>query len=245
MKNIITLLFGACVILACSGTTNNKEVAKETTKGSSEKISQCLAEKDYKYEELLTKEDIAKYVSIDEPSYAEKISQTTGKYGSCTYSWDSNRPKIEREIAGRTIPLSDNNQVTIKLLNFYTDEDLERNKQNSVIDLFDMGYKKLSQEEYNKLLANLEKKLGDKSKDLSRAKKMLDSRMNFKYKTVDDLGDRAYWKWNNYGIELVVLVGDASFTIISKTTGEKEISLKHAINFANEVLVKCSGEITQ
>lgn len=239
MKNIITLLFGTCVILACSGTTDNKEVAKETSKESSGKISQCLTDKDYKYEELLTKADIAKYVNIDESSYKTEVSSTKGKYGSCTYSWDSNRPRIESEVMGRTIKRLDNNQVTIKMLDFYTDEDLERNEQNSVTYLFDMGYKKLSQAEYDKLLANLEKKLSDKPKDLARAKKMLDSRMNFKYKTVDDLGDRAYWKWSDYGVELVVLIGNSRFTIESKTTGEPESSLEHAVKFAREVLAKC------
>jgi len=142
-------------------------------------------------------------------------------------------------IAGRKIKLSNPNQVIIKLLDFYTDEDLERNEQKSAIDLFDMGYKKLSQEEYNEILANLEKKLDNKPEDLARAKKMMKSRMDFTYKPIDNLGDRAYWKWNDYGIELVVLTGNARFTILSKTTGKPESSLEHAVNFAKEVLAKC------
>lgn len=134
----------------------------------------------------------------------------------------------------------DINQVTIKLLDFYTDKDLKRNKQESVLDLFDQGYKKLSQTEYDELLANFEKKLGDKPNELAQAKKMLDSRMKFTYKSVDNLGDRAYWKWNDeYGIELVVLTGNAKFTILSKTSGKPQTSLNDAIKFAKEVLAKC------
>ena len=224
-------MFVVILFSACAGKGGNEH--------KSDDISQCLADKDYDYEALLTKADIAKHVTIDEASFEMKISPTKGKYGSSTYSWESDRPKIEKMIAGRDMELPDPNKVVIKLLDFYTDEDLEKNKQESAIDLFDMGYKKLSQEEYNEILANLEKKLGDKPEDLARAKKMMESRMDFTYKPIDNLGDRAYWKWNDYGIELVVLTGYAKFTILSKTTGEPETSLAHAIHFAKEVLAKC------
>jgi len=231
MKKILYILISASITLGCSGTGN--------TTSKSNAISQCLADKDYDYGALLTKADIAKYVNIDEASFKKEISSTKGKYGNCTYSWESGRPKMEKVIAGRDVKLSDPNKVVIKLLDFYTQEDLEKNKQDSAIDLFDMGYKKLSQEENNEILANLEKKLGDKPEDLARAKKMMESRMDFTYKPIDNLGDRAYWKWNDYGIELVVLTGNARFTILSKTTGEPETSLDHAIHFAKEVLAKC------
>lgn len=224
-------MFVVILFSACAGKGGNEH--------KSDDISQCLADKDYDYEALLTKADIAKHVTIDEASFEMKISPTKGKYGSSTYSWESGRPKMEKVIAGRDVKLSDPNKVVIKLLDFYTQEDLEKNKQDSAIDLFDMGYKKLSQEENNEILANLEKKLGDKPEDLARAKKMMESRMDFTYKPIDNLGDRAYWKWNDYGIELVVLTGNARFTILSKTTGEPETSLDHAIHFAKEVLAKC------
>lgn len=224
-------MFVVILFSACAGKGGNEH--------KSDDISQCLADKDYDYEALLTKADIAKHVTIDEASFEMKISPTKGKYGSSTYSWESDRPKIEKMIAGRDMELPDPNKVVIKLLDFYTQEDLEKNKQDSAIDLFDMGYKKLSQEENNEILANLEKKLGDKPEDLARAKKMMESRMDFTYRAIDNLGDRAYWKWNDYGIELVVLTGYAKFTILSKTTGEPETSLAHAIHFAKEVLAKC------
>lgn len=224
-------MFVVILFSACAGKGDNEQ--------KSDAISQCLTDKDYDYKALLTKADIAKHVTIDEASFEMKISPTKGKYGSSTYSWESGRPKMEKVIAGRDVKLSDPNKVVIKLLDFYTQEDLEKNKQDSAIDLFDMGYKKLSQEENNEILANLEKKLGDKPEDLARAKKMLDNRMKFKYKSIDNLGDRAYWQETDYGVELVVLTGKARFTIVSKTTGEPETSLDHAIHFAKEVLAKC------
>lgn len=78
MKKILYILIDASIILGCSGAGN--------TISESNAINKCLADKDYKYEELLTKTDIAKYVNIDEPSYKMDISSTKGKYGSCVYS---------------------------------------------------------------------------------------------------------------------------------------------------------------
>lgn len=239
MRKIYHLILCTVVMSACSSSGN-----REANDRSGEKpfaISSCLADKDYKYEALLTKADIEKHVDIDEATFKKEISRTKGKYGSCTYRWESSRPRIEKVIAGRTMKLSDPNQVTIKLLDFYTDEDLERNKQESIVDLFDMGYKKLSREEYDSIMANLEKKMGNKPEDLARAQKMMKSRMNFNYKLIDNLGDRAYWKWTDYGIELAVLVGSAKFTIVSKTSGMAETSLEHAVQLAREVLAKCGS----
>ncbi len=228
-------MLGLSIFLACAGKGENEQ--------KSDAISQCLADKDYQYKTLLTKADISKYVTIDEPSYKMKISSTKGKYGSCVYSWESNRPEKEivSKATGATFNRPDKNQVTIKMLDFYTDEDLERNKQESAIDLFDQGYKKLSQAEYDELLANFEKKFTNQPERLAQAKKMLESRMKFTYKPIDNLGDRAYWKWTDYGVELVVLIGRARFTILNKTTGAPETSLDHAILFCKEVLAKCEG----
>lgn len=237
MKKAISLLVMFNIILACSG-SNSTETEPEMLSNS---ISSCLESKDYKYETLLTKADIVKHVNIDESSFKQEISTTKGKYGSCVYSWKSERPdkEIVSKVTGATFKRPDMNQVTIKMLDFYTDEDLATHKQETAVDLFDRGYKKLSQTEYEELLANFEKELGEKPKELAQAKKMLESRMKFEYKAVDNLGDRAYQKWTNYGIELVVLTGNAKFTILNKTTGSPETSLDDAVNFAREVLAKC------
>lgn len=244
MKKTLYILIGTG-LLSCSNTGNADTDKTYTDKARTEfnAISQCLEDKNYQYETLLTKADIAKYVPIDEASFKEDIASRKDKYGSCVYSWTSDRPEKEivSKATGATFKRPDRNKVTIKLLDFYTDKDLKTHNQDSPADLFDQGYKKLSQAEYDELLANLEQKLRDKPEDLARAKKMLDRRMKFKYKPVETLGDRAYWKWTDYGVELVVLAGRARFTILSKTAGDPETALEHATHFAREVLAKCAG----
>lgn len=226
-------MFAVILFSACAGKGDNEQKSDAT--------NQCLADKEYDYEALLTKADIAKHVNIDESSFKKEISATKGKYGSCTYTWESDRPEkdIISKVTGAVHKRPDKNKVTIKTLDFYTEDDLKTYKQDSAIELFDQSYKRISQTEYNELEANFEKELGDKPEDLARAKKMLDNRMKFKYKSIDNLGDRAYWQETDYGVELVVLTGKARFTIVSKTTGEPETSLKDAVNFAKEVLAKC------
>lgn len=240
MKNILLLLFGVALCTACG----NQEGTTSKTSTESDAISQCLAAKDYKYEDLLTKADIAKYVDIDEASYKQEISSTKGKYGSSFYKWESDRPEkqITSKVTGAIFKRPDMNQVTIKMLDFYKDDDLKRYKQDSALDLFDQSYKKLGKAEYDELLANMKNKLTNNSDRFEQAKTMMDKRMKFTYEPVENLGDRAYWKWrDDFGIELVVLTGTARFTILSKTTGEPETSLDHAVQFAREVLVKCEG----
>lgn len=241
MRNILLLLFSVVLCTACGNQESN---TASKTSAESDAISECLAAKDYKYEELLTKADIVKYVSIDESSYEMDISSTKGKYGSCVYSWESDRPEkeITSKVTGAVFKRPDMNQVTIKMLDFYEDSDLKLHEQETASDLFDQGYKKLSQAEHDKLLANMKKKLANNPDGFEKAKKMMDARMKFTYEPVADLGDRAYWKWNDeYGIELIVLTGTAKFTILSKTTGEPETSLNHAVEFAKEILAKCEG----
>lgn len=224
----VTLLFSAC-------SDKDEDVINEND------IDQCLMSRDYKYEDLLTKTDIAKHVKIDEPSYKREISAITGEYGSCTYEWKSDRPDMEMELLGQIIQVADKNQVTIRGLGFYTDQELKLYSQASAMDLFDQTYKTLSQDEYNELLANLEKEYANDPERLKQAIGFLDARMLFDYARIDGLGSRAYYRWNQeHGGKLQVLSGGAYFTIESKTSGDSTTSLEHAINFAQEVLDKCS-----
>lgn len=227
-------LFGFVLFLmSCSDKTDIAE-------GSSP-ITKCLMAKDYKYEELLTKNDVAKYTSIDEASYKMDISPTKGTYGYCEYKWKSDRPDLVIEVAGQTITGPDRNIVKLTKLDFYTDSQLKLYNQESAIALFDQSYKKLSQEEYNELLANLEKQYANNPEGFEQAKGFLDVRMNLKYQPVENLGDRAYWKWHNtYGLELVVLAGTAHFSIEAKLSAEANNTLDIAIKLAKEVLAKCS-----
>lgn len=198
--------------------------------------------KDYAYEDLLTKADIAKHVPIDEASYKMKASTTKGQYGSCEYEWLSDRPDLEIELLGQTIKGADKNRVKIKQLDFYTDSDLSLYKQADATALFDQSYKRLSQQEYDELLANLEKQYAQDAAGLAQAKGFLDARLNMIYEPLSDLGDRAYWKWHEqHGIELVVLTGAAHFTIEAKLSAEAQSTLDASIQLAREVLAKCGG----
>lgn len=196
----------------------------------------CLKDKNYQYENILTKEDIAKHTQIDEASYKREISPTQGKYGSCSYSWKSDRPDLVVEILGQNISGPDLNRVNIKLLDFYSEDQ----SQQEILEILDRSYKKLSEEEYQNLLSKLEKEYQNNSEELERAKGFLEARKNLVYQSDNSVGDRAYWKWSDeYGIELIVLKGNTQFTIECKTAADKETNLKTALNLAKEILAKC------
>lgn len=200
----------------------------------------CFEKFDYKYEELLTKGDVAKHVAINEATYKEKISVTKGVYGYCEYQWLSNRPDLEIEISGQIIKGPDMDMVKLTKLDFYTDRELKLYSQSSALALFDQAYKKLNPSEYEMLLANLKKEYAGDPKGYEEAKGLLDARKNFAFQPVEDLGDRAYWKWNDtYGLELVVLAGSARFTIETKLSTEARGTLPVAVKLAKEVLAKC------
>ncbi len=149
---------------------------------------------------------------------------------------------MEIEILGYNVPVPDHNQVVIKMLDFYSDAQLKLYQQEDAIALFEQSYKRLSQSEYDELLANLEKAYANDPSGFETAKGFLDARMTFRYEPIDNLGTRAYWKWHDeYGIELVVLSGAARFTIETKLSADAAPSLDLAVKFAREVLAKCGG----
>ncbi len=233
MKN----LFYSTLILAFFASCANKEPKLEKENA----IATCFKAMDYKYETLLTKADIAKHIAIDEESYKMEISSTKGEYGSCTYEWKSNRPDLEMELLGQIIKYADVNRVELNMLTFYSKSELELYSQSSALSLFDQTYKKLSQEEYNQLLTNLEKEYANNPAGLATAKGFLDQRMQFAYRVQENLGDRAYWKWHEeHGIELVVLTGMVHFTIEAKVAATEGPALDAAVKFAQEVLAKCN-----
>lgn len=226
----ITMLFTAC------------ETKKEMSNESSQHIAQCLMAKDYKYEDLLTKEDIAKHVEIDEATFKFEISPVKGEYGSCSYEWKSDRPDTQMELLGQMIPVKDNNRVTLKMLSFYTDSELKLYNQATASDLFDQSYKKLSQQEYESLLANLHKEYANDAAGFDQAKGFLDARMKLTYQPIENLGSGAYYSWHEeHGIKLAVLAESAHFIIESKTSGNSKTALQDAVLFAKEVLAKCGA----
>lgn len=235
-------LFSCVVLLFACGNANSSQSGSgdkdiKADKKLSREVADCFKRFDDKYDELLTKADIAKHVDIDEDSF----NMENSSYGSCAYQWNSNRPDLKLEMFGQTIKGRDRNRVEIKRLSFYTDVDLEIYSKDTATDLFDRSYKKLSQQDYDELLANLKEKYADDSDSYEQAKGFLNARLNLIYEPVPNLGDRAYWKWHkDHGIELVVLTGVVHFTIESKTTAEQQSSLDDAVKFAREVLAKCA-----
>lgn len=239
MKNIFShvslvgaALCSALLLFACSKDTGDKDKV-----GTS-----CFEKFDYRYEDMLTKADVAKHVTIDEPSFKMNISSTKGEYGDCSYEWRSDRPDLELEISGQILKAPDRNRVKLTRLTFYTDSELKLYSQESALSLFNQSYKKLSQSEYDELLANMKKEFGENTTRFKEAKGFLDTRMKFTYQPVENLGTQAYWKWDDrYGIELVVLLGSAHFRVETKVTDKANSTLEAAVKFAREVLAKCGS----
>lgn len=232
MKTTILNVFILVMFMSCSDKAPQQQQDRSAV---------CFEAYDYRYEDLLTKADVAKHVQIDEASFKKEVSPVKGFYGSCQYKWESGRPNLEKEIAGHVFSFPDFNSVSIKHLKFYSTDELDLYSHSTALSLFDQSYKKLSENEYNELLANLEKEYAGDAAGFEQAKGFLDQRMQFTYEIVEHLGDRAYWKWSeDVGIELVVLSGTTHFTIESKTHGTSGPSLDDAVKIAREVLAKCN-----
>lgn len=230
------IVCSALLFASCSSGDNKPSPDNETAS------SDCLKGFNYEYEKLLTKQDLSKHLQIDDSSFKTEVRPNKDNYGSCQYKWDSNRPEQEMELLGQIIKVADPNIVEIKNLNFYSQKDLELYNHKSFIDLFEMGYKPLSDEEYNSLKSNLEKEFANNKVALDNAVKLLDIRKSSSYQVVDNLGTRAFWKWNDlHGIDLTVLAGSAKFSIASKTSGNAQESLATAVKLAQEVLAKCKN----
>src|SRR5690554_915674 len=231
MKTIIystALLF----ILSCGNQSTEESTAEtaRTSQSIDKKTSACFEKFDDRYDELLTRSDIEEILSIDDASYQMETS-----YGSAQHQWNSDRPDLEYNIAGQSIKGPDRNRIVIKNLNFYDSTDADE-----IMGNFDTSYKKLTQEEYDQLLSNLEKNYENDAAGLERAKGFLDARLNLEFESLNGLGDAAYWKWHDqHGIELAVLVGDTHFIIENKTAVSKEENLEIAKQLAEKVIEKC------
>lgn len=214
-----------------SGSLNEDRGLDNSSKMMSSKVTNCFEQYKDDYDRLLTKEDIAEVVNIDEASYELE----TSAYGSAQYQWNSDRPELEYTISGHTISGPDRNRIEIKNLSFYDLSDI-----NSTIGQFEIGYKMLSEEEHNKMLSNIEQQFKEDPKGLSDAKKFLDARLESYFEPLEGLGTKAYWKWNpKYGLQLHVLLGKVTFTIECKLSTDMDDNLKLAEQLARKVMEKC------
>lgn len=234
MKNFIystAILF----FFSCSKDTSDEKTSEnpKTSQTIVNNTSDCFEKFDENYDELLTRTDIEEFLTIDNSSY-----QMNSSYRSVHHQWNSDRPELVFNISGQTIKGPDRNRIEIKSLGFY-----DNSNPNEILEIFDIGYKKLTQEEYQNLLTNLETTYENDTDGFKRAKGFLDARLNSIYEPFIDLGTRAYWKWHDqHGIELIVLAGNTYFTIESKTSDKPEENLKIAKNLAKKIMNKCSTQ---
>jgi hypothetical protein len=72
MKNIFYTLLIALFIVSCGNNDSSPE-SNSGNSSESNKTAVCLQNYNYQYEKLLTKDDIVKYVTIDEASYKKNL----------------------------------------------------------------------------------------------------------------------------------------------------------------------------
>jgi len=225
------IVLSALFLFSCSG----KENTSVNTK-SNFKISDCLEKFDFDFCKMLTQQDILKHYKIDFSKTKVDSNSRTGQYGECIYQWESDRSKISIEISKTKMIMPDMNRLGIDNL-FLSSKDLD---QESILLLFDRGYKSLPETEINQEKENLKDKIKDEER-LKTALDLMDMRGKFAYKPISGIGNGAYWKWKEpYGGELVVLVGRAKFTIISRVSLDIEENLELSKKLALEVIGKCN-----
>lgn len=234
MKRIALLFCGLFLLFSCAKKENLGPKDVETA------ASLCLKSMDYDFPRILAKSDITKHTSIDEGSFKQDIYNSKGTYGTITYTWKSDRPDLVVDINGTMVPYPDRNTVQFKFLSFYEQDDLDLYSQESILSLFDTEYKKLSDEEVARMKANLETHYANDPVGLGNAMSLLELRLQFNYTRMDNLGDRAYWSWNDKdGLRLNVLSGTATFTLITKMSTDPAVNLPVAVAVAREILSKC------
>lgn len=241
MKKTVFLLGMVFALFSCnSGKKESSEANSESNSDvKSEKVSskssgktyECLKKFEENYDLLLTKEEMTSVYPFN--TDAAKVELRSGSYGQHIFQWPSDRPTFTMEVSGMKMNLPDQNTMGIKNLSFYDDvSDLKSN-----IEIFDMGYKQLSDKE----LAQIDKNL-DKAEDEVKktGKDLMEVRAKSAWQAVDGLGSSSWYKWNNqWGGELVVLAGIAKFTILTKISSDPEENREIAKKLAEKVLAKC------
>ena len=235
-----TLFLTGMVLLLVSCNSGKKESSGATSDSNSDRKSSkidgnsydCLKKFEDDYSLLLTKGEMTSVYPIDFEVADEKLS--SGSYGEHIYHWPSDRPTFTMEVSGMKMELPDENTIGLKNLSFYSDKtDLK-----SVVGTFNMGYKKLSEQELEKIQSNLDKA---KDKVKETGKDLMKTRVKMSWDSVEDLGSSAWYKWNDqWGGELVVLAGRANFTILTKISADPDENRELAKKLAEKVIAKCN-----
>lgn len=234
----MTFLVGiALVFFACN--SGNKESLEVNSENANEKISNtdnnrsydCLKKFQDDYGLLLTEEEIASVYPIDFAIAKKELR--SGSYGEYIYQWPSDRPTFTVEVSGMKMEIPDANILGIKMLSFSSDD----SELKSVKETFNMGYKELSDKELEKIQDNLDKQNEDTKKT---GENLMKVRAKMKFEFVDGIGSSAWYKWNeNYGGELAVLAGRATFNIVAKISDDPEENKELAKKLAEKVISKC------
>ncbi|HLT41262.1 MAG TPA: hypothetical protein VKZ95_01040 [Sphingobacteriaceae bacterium] len=237
---LFTGVFAALLTSSCASgdaSTNDSSLEATGSKKASKKelmTSDCLEMFDYDYCGMVTIQDIQKHHTIDLSTIEKKDGGIKGEYGSVLYTWASDRPDQDVKVSPMSISVPDLNTVGIKRLTFYDDGSAQ------TVESFSIGYRGFSEEELATMNSDLESRYSD-PEELESAKSLLKIRANMDFELVEDLGTRAYWKWGEqYGGELITLVGRSSFTIVSKISDDAHQNLELAKKLAREVINKCN-----
>lgn len=237
MKKTIVLVGLAFVLFSCN--SGNKESTDATSADKTEKASKksnlksydCLKDFNDDYEALLTKAEMASVYPISDKA---KVELRSGSYGEHIYRWESDRPSFTMKVSNMKMDVPDQNTIGVKNLSIHSD----KAKLESIVQTFDMGYKKLSQEELDKIQSNLKKA----DKDVKETgENLMKVRAKTSWEAVNGLGSSAWYKWNDqWGGELVVLAGRVSFTILTKISSDAEENKELTKQLAEKVLAKCN-----
>lgn len=245
MKNTISLVFFCLLFISCKNESKqvdssaNSVQTTHSNKANNKKIKSCFEDYNYNLAEILTKEDVLKHF---DSSHHQEIKteerKTKNMYANVIYSHKSNRT-ITIDMGKTTYEAPENNSIEFSGLEF------SKLDEEKTLEYFDRKYKKLSDQEAQKMIADIEREYADKTKEeTEQAIKFVEIRKNMNFIPVQGLGTAAYWKeikvsGNNFGVELFVLAGTVEFTVKVKIDRDNMINSQVAIAVARDILAKC------
>ncbi len=245
IKILLPLLALSYTLIACSTTSENDKkdnldaVAKDYA-SSTKDIRSCIEKNDHQLAQLLSMEHVQKHVDATHHANIKvETNNQKNKYGNIVYKYKSDRT-YQVQVGSIIQEIPDYNTFEL------TGVGLANSDAERALEIFERSYKKLSDEAYEEMSANLEKSYADKSKaSLEQAKKLLEARKHLNYTEVSNLGTAAYLKevnvkGNNFGVELVVLAGTATFTVRVKVSDDNSMNADKAVAIAKDIIQKCS-----
>lgn len=214
------MLYLAIIFLSCKNEMKEPTDGKLTIATVGNFSKNCLHQTNLTYETLLPLEEIQKILMLNLEKVVVNANNRKDEYGSVYYIWPSDRPDRPNPIiAHLTTP--DNNSIGIAGLYAYH----ESLQSSQIIDSFEMGYKQLWEGKTDSLFTPHEQKVENKAN---------------LFKSVSDLGQSAFWKFNSQnGGELVVLLGNEKFSIYTKISHDADENLLLAKKLAQIVIDKC------